>query len=293
MTDKMVEANGVVIRTESFGDSQGVPLLLIMGATAPGVYWPDRFVSKFVDRGCFVVRYDNRDTGMTTCVDYSEQPYTLDDMALDAVAVMDAYGFEKAHAAGASMGGMILQTLMLQHPSRLRSAAVIMSSPLSGGATEEGLNAADLPGPDPAWMEKSMGLLASPPGSREEMIDRKIEQFRMLSGSAEGFDALAQREIATVEVDQAIDLSAAMNHTLAINNSSPSDRRPMLSSATTPTLVIHGTEDPILPYAHGVSLAEVIPGSELMTLDKAGHEMPQCYEDELVERMLKLQQDAG
>ncbi len=289
MPDQMVEANGVVIRTELFGDSQGVPLLLIMGATAPGVYWPERFIEKLVDRGCFVVRYDNRDTGKTTCVDYTDHPYTLDDMARDAVAVMDAYGMDQAHVAGASMGGMILQTLMLQHESRLKSATIIMSSPLSAGATEEGLSAADLPGPDPAWMEKSMSLLTSPPASREEMIDRKIEQFRMLSGSAEAFDAVAQREIATVEVDQATDLSAAMNHTLAINNSSPSDRRPMLSETHTPTLVVHGTEDPILPYPHGVSLAEVIPGSELMALDKAGHEMPRCFEDELIDRMIKLQ----
>ena len=291
MSERMVGANGITIRTESFGDSGGVPLLLIMGATVPGVYWPERFINKFVERGCFVVRYDNRDTGKTTCVDYAEHPYTLDDMARDAVAVMDAYGIEQAHAAGASMGGSILQTLMLQHESRLKSAAIIMSSPLSGGASEEGLSSADLPGPDAAWMEKTMSLLASPPGSREEMIDRKIEQFRMLAGSAEEFDADAQREIATVEVDQAIDLSAAVNHTLAINNSSPSDRRPMLRNANTPTLVIHGTEDPMLPYEHGVSLAETIPGSELMTLDKAGHEMPRCYEDEMVARMLKLQQD--
>ena len=138
-------------------------------------------------------------------------------------------------------------------------------------------------------MEKSISLLSSPPGSREEMIERKIEQFRMLAGTAEDFDSDLRREIATVEVDQAIDLSAAMNHHLAIDNSSPSDRRPLLAKTKTPTLVIHGTEDPILPYEHGGSLAETISGCELMTLDKAGHEIPRCYEDEIVRRMIGLQ----
>ena len=288
MTDKMVEANGVTIRTESFGDKEGVPLILIMGATAPGIYWPERFINKFLDQGRFVIRYDNRDTGKTTCVDFNEHPYNLEDMASDAIAVMDAYGIDKGHVAGASMGGMIVQTLMLQHALRLRTATLIMSTPLSG-TTDEGLSAGDLPGPDPAWMEKSISLLSSPPGSREEMIERKIEQFRMLAGTAEEFDSDLQREIATVEVDQAIDLSAAMNHPLAIDNSSPSDRRPLLASTKTPTLVIHGTEDPILPYEHGVSLAETISGCELMTLDKAGHEIPRCYEDEIVRRMIGLQ----
>jgi len=121
MTDKMVEANGITIRTESFGDKEGVPLILIMGATAPGIYWPERFIDKFLDQGRFVVRYDNRDTGKTTCVDFNEHPYNLEDMASDAIAVMNAYGIDKSHVAGASMGGMIVQTLMLQHRRSLTS----------------------------------------------------------------------------------------------------------------------------------------------------------------------------
>ena len=91
MTDKMVEANGITIRTESFGDKEGIPLILIMGATAPGIYWPERFIDKFLDQGRFVIRYDNRDTGKTTCVDFNKHPYNLEDMASDAIAVMNAY----------------------------------------------------------------------------------------------------------------------------------------------------------------------------------------------------------
>lgn len=289
MSDKMVEANGVQIRTESFGSTADVPLLLIMGASAPGVYWPEPFIDKFVDAGRFVVRYDNRDTGKSTCVNYADSPYTLDDMAKDAVAVMDAYGLDTAHVAGASMGGMIVQALMLNHRPRLRTATIIMSSPLAGGATEQGMSADDLAGPDPAWMEKMMTIAMMPATSREETIERKVQQFGLLSGTAEAFDADAQRRIATVEVDQANNLDAAMNHATAINHSSPADRRPLLANVNVPTLVIHGTEDPILPYQHGTSLAETIPGAELMTLERAGHEMPHCYEDDMVSRMLTMQ----
>ncbi len=286
---KLVSANGVQIRTESFGDAKGVPLILIMGATAPGVYWHERFIQKFVAAGRFVIRYDNRDTGQSTCVDFATAPYALGDMATDAVAVMDAYGIEQAHVAGASMGGMIVQALMLDHRSRLKTATLIMSSPLAGGATEQGLSANDLPGPDPAWMEQTMALATAPVTTREEAIERKVQQFQLLGGRAEVFDVEAQRKIATVEVDQANNLAAAMNHSLAINNSFPADRRSLLAKVDVPTLVIHGTEDPILPYAHGVSLAETIPGAELLTLDRAGHELTNCYEDEIISRMLAIQ----
>lgn len=133
MTERIIEANGITIWTESFGDPTDAPLLLIMGATAQGIYWPDDFCQALVEQSRFVIRYDNRDTGQSTCFDFATNPYTLDDLAADAIAVLDAYGIEQADIAGASMGGMITQTLMIQAPERVRSATLIMSSPLSGG----------------------------------------------------------------------------------------------------------------------------------------------------------------
>ncbi len=295
MADRIINSGNLQLRTEAFGDPAAKPLLLIMGASAPGIYWPQTFIDKLVNGGCHVIRYDNRDTGKSTCVDFARQPYTLDDMAADAVAVMDAYGLQTCHAAGASMGGMILQTLMLQHRPRLRSATIIMSSPLAGGAAEQGMASADLPGPDPAWMEEMMAMAMTPAGSPQQAIDKKVEQFRILNGTIEPFDAAAQRAIATIEVEQAVNLDAAMNHAAAINASSPDDRRPLLAQVDLPTLVVHGTEDPILPFQHGVSLAETIPAADLLTLERAGHNLPRVYEDTLVDRMLALQQavDSG
>jgi len=289
MTDRFVASGDLQLRTESFGDPSGTPLLLIMGASAPGCYWRDEFVDGFVKQGCYVIRYDNRDTGRSTCLDFAKQPYTLDDLAMDAVAVLDAYGLKSAHVAGASMGGMIVQTLMFRHRSRLRSATIIMSSPFAGGGAQIQLGSADVPGPDAAWMQKFMAVALSPATTRDARIERKVNMYRLMAGTAQEFDEPRQRSIAGIEVDQASNLDAAMNHTLAIGASSPQDRRALLKSVDVPTLVIHGTEDPILPYAHGVALVETIPGAHMLTLARAGHEIPRCYVTEITDRMLALQ----
>jgi pimeloyl-ACP methyl ester carboxylesterase len=285
MTDRFVASGDLQLRTESFGNPSGTPLLLIMGASAPGCYWRDEFVDGFVRQGCYVIRYDNRDTGRSTCLDFSSQPYTLDDLAMDAVAVLDAYGLKSAHVAGASMGGMIVQVLMLRHRSRLRSATIIMSSPLAGSE----LGADDLPAPDASWMQQFMAVALSPATSREDQIDRKVKMYQLMAGSAQVFDEARQRAVASIEVAQASNLDAAMNHTFAIGASSPKDRRELLKTVDVPTLVIHGTEDPILPYAHGVALVQTIRGAQLMTLARAGHEIPRCYVTEITDRMLALQ----
>ena len=290
MTERMIRANGVEICTEAFGDPSGVPLLLIMGASAQMLYWPEDFVMRFVDRGCYVIRYDNRDTGRSTCFNIAENPYTLDDLVADAVGVMDAYGLDSAHVAGASMGGMITQGLCIHHPGRVRTATLIMSTPLSGGGGETPeLSAAELEGPSEAWMAELLAINLRPAGTREQKIQKRIDLFARLAGTAVPFDEARQRLIAEPEVDRAVDLDAMNNHGIAIAMSSPSDRRPLLAEISVPTLVIHGTEDPILPYPHGVALAETIPGAELLTLEKAGHEIPRCFEDEIVEGMLALQ----
>ncbi len=276
MTERIIEANGITIWTESFGDPDDAPLLLVMGATAQGIYWPEEFCQALVDQGRFVIRYDNRDTGQSTCVDFATDPYTLDDLAADAIGVLDAYGIERADIAGASMGGMITQALMIQSPARVKSATLIMSSPLSGGGGDApALGNDDLPGPDPEWMADAMANIAFVPETREEKIESRINAFRILVGSAEPFDEEQQRGVATREVDRASNLAAINNHGLAIAASSPPDRRPFLAGCNVPTVVIHGTEDPILPYPHGQALSDTIPGATLVTLDRAGHEMPQ------------------
>lgn len=293
MTVRRVSSGDVQLRTESFGDPAGTPLLLIMGASAPGCYWRDEFIDGFTRGGCFVIRYDNRDTGQSTCRDFASHPYSLDDLANDAVAVMDAWGLPSAHVAGASMGGMIVQMLMIRHRRRLRTATIIMSSPFAGGGTGFPLGSDDVPGPDPDWMQHFMAMVMAPATTREARIEKRVRMYASMAGTAEPFDAARQAEIAAIEVDQANDLDAAMNHSLAIGASIPRDRRALLSQTDVPTLVIHGTRDPILPYAHGEALARTIPGAELLTLPDAGHEIPACYLAGITGRMLALQGHQG
>ena len=293
MAEKIVRANGIDIWTEDFGDPADPPVLLIMGASAQGIYWHESLVQAIVDRGRYVIRYDNRDTGQSTCFDIAQNPYTLDDLAADAVGVLDAYGIEAADVAGASMGGMIVQALAIQQRDRIGSATIIMSSPLSGGGAQPELGTDDLPGPDPVWMAESFALMAQPVDTREEKIAIRMEMFRRLTGSVEPFNETRQRDIATREVDRAKNFAAMNNHAIAIGMSSPTDRRPRLRELDVPALVVHGTEDPILPYPHGVALAKAIPGATLLTLEGAGHEMPDVYLEKMIDAMIEVSAQAA
>jgi pimeloyl-ACP methyl ester carboxylesterase len=287
MSERTIKANGIELWTEDFGKRTDPALLLIMGASAQGIQWPESFIARLVDRSFYVIRYDNRDTGQSTCFDFAEAPYTLGDMAKDAVGLLDAYDVPRAHVAGASMGGMIAQTLVIEHPARVRSATIIMSSPLSG--IDGG---PDLPGPDPKWLENFMALAAAPLETAEQQIEMRAQLFANLAGRIPP-DLEAIREVATREVARAKNFAAQNNHSLAIGASQPPDRRPLLANTRTPTLVIHGTDDPILPYAHGKAIAEAIPGSELITLEGAGHDLPESMWDTIVDGIVAVTRRAA
>ena len=295
MNERIVRANGIDIYAEHFGDPSGPPVLLVMGASSQGLIWPDELVQGLVDNGRFVIRYDNRDTGRSTCFDFEKQPYTLDDMALDAVGVLDAYGIDAAHVAGASMGGMITQLLVINHRSRVKSAVMIMTTPLAGGGDAEQILPFDgeLTAPDPRFLEKVMEIQLAPTTTREDKIRMRIETFAAVAGSVEPFDRIRQRALAEREVDRAASFDAIQNHGMAVTASFPADRRPALSSTDVPTLVIHGTDDPMFPVGHGRELAKTIPTAELMLMKDAGHEFPRCYINEMVERMVELQNAAS
>ncbi len=282
MTERVVKANGIELWTEDFGDPTHPAVLLIMGASAQGILWREDFCAQIVAGGRYVIRYDNRDTGQSTCFDFTVHPYVLSDMANDAVGVLDAYGIERAHAVGASMGGMIGQTLAIEHPERLLSLTSVMSSPGGNPMTDA---EAELPGPTPEIMEIAGQSLQNPPDSREERIQSRLAMFRALAGSLGGFDDDAMYELFSREYDRARDWQAMNNHGLAIA-SSP-DRREALSRISVPTLVIHGTEDGILPYEHGVATAKLIPGAELLTIEGMGHDLPEPAAERIVGAILR------
>jgi pimeloyl-ACP methyl ester carboxylesterase len=276
MPERFVKANGIEIWTEDFGNASDPAVLLVMGASAQGIFWPDEFCGLLVDAGRYVIRFDNRDVGQSRCFDFSADPYTISDMARDAVGVLDAYGIARAHVVGASMGGMICQTLAIEHAERVITFTAIMSSP-GGEAVAQVMQGGDaedaLPPPTQAVIEAAMANMMNPPTTREECIDQRVKLFGILSGSLAEFDEVQSRELFGREYDRARSWTAQNNHGLAVAASS--DRRAALAGVSTPALVIHGTEDPILPYAHGLAIKNAVPGAKLVTIEKMGHDMPE------------------
>ena len=246
--ERMIEGNGIEICTDSFGDSTDPCILLVMGAGASMLLWEVDFCERLADGGRFVIRYDNRDTGKTTSCPPGEPNYTIDDMAADGPAVLDAYGIDKAHIIGASMGGMITQLIGLNHPDRVLTLTPIMSTP-----------------------------------NANAVLANRIEMFSVLAGSGYPEDA-TPNEVYAEEIDRAISFASTLNHGPAIAQSERWHDR--LDQLDFPTLVIHGDEDPILPYDHGQALHAAINGSTLLTLQGVGHEIPRGTWDTVIPAIL-------
>lgn len=257
---------------EDFGPRGAPTVLLVMGANAQAIFWPPAFIEPLVAAGYHVVRFDNRDIGLSSWVDYAKQPYTIADMAGDAVGLLDALGIERAHWVGASMGGMISQQAALEHPERVRSLTSIMSSPSSPEDPS-------LPGMAP---EVQRAALAMQSGAGDP-IDAAVALFATLSGSRAVFDAAAFRANFMLGVERG-GFNPACAHGLAVG-ASPS-RRERLETLRVPTLVVHGDEDPILPLAHGQATADAIPGAKLVVLRGVGHDFPPDAIPEYVEAVL-------
>jgi pimeloyl-ACP methyl ester carboxylesterase len=252
-------ANGIEIEYETMGDPSARPLLLIGGLADQLIHWDDELYRDLSRRGHYVIRFDNRDAGLSTKFAQAASPYTLDDMADDAAGLLDALAIRKAHICGASMGGMIAQTVTIRHPSRVLSLISIYST--TGNK--------DLPGPRPDVMEF---LLAPAPSEREAYIEHMAALFRMMAGSGFPFDEAWTRMITAKAYDRCFCPEGTGRQLLAIMNQP--NRKKALASVTVPTLVIHGTDDPVVPVEAGVDTAEAVSGAELILIEGMGHDLP-------------------
>jgi pimeloyl-ACP methyl ester carboxylesterase len=287
---KTVEANGLRLAYETLGDRSGPPLLLVMGLGSQMLSWPDGFCQLFVDRGYYVVRYDNRDIGLSTHLteagmpDIMAQlsgnggsaPYLVDDMADDAAGLLDALGLAPAHVVGVSMGGMIVQALAIRHPAHVRSLTSIMSTP----------NPAISP-PEPSAIEELMRPAAT---SREEYIEQSVKTFTIIGSPAYPMNEEWQREKAGEAWDRDPDPAGRARQLMAIL-SSP-DRAPGLAGVKVPTLVIHGSADPLVTPTGAQATADAVPGAELVVLDGMGHDLPEPLWNDMVERIDSLARKA-
>jgi pimeloyl-ACP methyl ester carboxylesterase len=256
----MIEANGVELCTEAFGDARDVPVLLIMGIGASMLWWEEGFCAMLADGGRFVIRYDHRDTGRSVTYAPGHPEYTGADLVADAAGVLDAYGFPAAHIVGASAGGAMAQLLALDHPDRVLSLVLISTS----AAVPVGR---ELPAPTGEF-GRFVSTAELDWSDADSVIQYLVDYSRVLAGSERPFDEAAARDLMRRDVERARDFATLQNHDLI-----PDDGRrgQQLSSIEAPSLVIHGTADPMFPIGHGEALAEEIPGAGLLRVEGAGH----------------------
>jgi len=268
--------NGIDIEYDTFGDKNGSPLLLIMGLSSQMVAWPETFCQKLAQNGHWVLRFDNRDVGLSSKIEavglpdlmaamaahqqgqLVDAPYTLSDMAADAVGLMDALKLEKAHVCGLSMGGMIAQVMAIEYPRRVSSLISMEST--TGDPT--------LP---PAKPEAMQAMLSRPPQDRDGYIQHTVEVFRAFSGGSDKFDETLERKLSAKSYDRSFYPLGFMRQLAAILASG--NRTQSLASVRAPTLIIHGADDPLVPPAHGRATARAIPGAKLLVVEGLGHGM--------------------
>jgi pimeloyl-ACP methyl ester carboxylesterase len=267
----------VTIYSETFGERGHPAVLLIMGAMASMLWWPDEFCARLAGAGRFVIRYDNRDTGRSIGYEPGTATYTVDDMAADAVAVLDEQGVERAHVVGMSMGGAIAQVVALAYPERVASVTAISTSAV-------GEDNPDLPGPTAEYMEHAAAFDGLDWSDTRALGDLIVEDARQLAGTRHPFDEAAARELVSRDLERAIDPRRLANHGNVGGDEGRWKGR--LGELAVPLLVIHGTADPIFPYPHGVALADAVPSATLVTIEGGGHELHEGDWDQMLEAIV-------
>jgi pimeloyl-ACP methyl ester carboxylesterase len=260
VAERMIEANGVELCTEPFGDPDHPPVLLIHGIGASMLWWEEGFCRRLADGGRFVIRYDHRDTGRSVTYEHGRPGYTGADLDADAVGVLDAYDLGAAHLVGVSAGGGIAQAAVLDSPDRARSLTLISTT----AAVSIGR---DLP-PPTGQFGRFVSTARVDWSDHDSVIDYLVDYQRLLAGGRREFDEEAARGLVRRDVERARDPAAVQNHDVLDHGEGPAAP---LSSIAAPTLVIHGTADPMFSIEHGEALADEIPGATLLRLEGAGH----------------------
>lgn len=272
-----VWSGGETIATQSFGPADGPGLILVMGATASMLWWPEPLCRRLADAGLRVVRYDNRDTGRSTSTVPGVASYSVEDMAGDLQAVQDAYGFAQAHLVGMSLGGLIAQVASLTAPERVASMTLICSEPLGGSDVER-------PGIDDRFMGH-FATMSDLDWSDDESVGRfLLEIARLSSGDPDAFDPEASIARIAAELERTDNVQTAFNHA-TVQTEQDWTRR--LADVTTPTLIIHGERDPIVPLANGRAICEQIANSRMLVLRGVGHELPADSINEIVDAIIE------
>ena len=265
MNEKVNKINGIDICTESFGNPESPAVLLIMGAMCSMVYWDEEFCQQLADTGRYVIRYDNRDVGRSSTYEPGSSHYTVVDMADDAVGVLEAYHIDEAHIVGMSLGGMIAQIMALRHPQRVLSITMIASGIFGSDDNNRNL---------PPMDEKILAYHANGAtlnwSDKESVADYLVAGSALLCGSKHKFDKKRAYKQVEKEINRANNLLSMFNHAFLKGDDSYEGK---LKGINVPALVIHGTEDTVLPYEHALALVNEIPNALLLSLEGSGHEI--------------------
>lgn len=290
----LTTADGIRLAWDGFGDSQGEPVLLIAGLGTQRIRWTRSFCAALVAGGCHVIRFDNRDSGGSTYFSASappdfgalaaalvagrrpDVPYTLDDMAADAIGLLDALGIPRAHVVGRSMGGMIAQVMASEHGDRVVSLTSIMS----------GTGNPALPQAAPDVMAMMMRPAPDPASDPEGFLAVRLAFARRIAGTGYPFDEDAQRALLLEEVARGHDPAGTARQIAAM--AVAGDRRGRLATIAMPALVIHGTDDPLIPPACGLDTARAIPNASYLSIEGMGHDLPAEIEGRIADAILTV-----
>ena len=287
---QIARANGIELCYEIFGDANAEPMLLIMGLGAQMIHWDDDFCRQLAGRGFRIIRFDNRDIGKSSKLSGGKRlgpvellklrflkipvaaPYQLRDMAEDVTGLMDSLGIKSAHLVGASMGGMIAQEIAISFPARVRSLTSIMST--TGN-----------PKDPPPTREAAAVLMAPPPATKEEYFARYAQTWKVLRAGSFPEDEARDRSRAELNFERGLNPAGVGRQLRAILASG--SRKQRLASVKAPTLVIHGTVDPLVRPAAGMDTAASIPGAKLMLVEGMGHALPIRFWPQIIDAIDK------
>lgn len=286
-TIQTTSANGIEIAYETFGDRTDPPVVLIMGLGTQMIAWPDRLCEDLAAGGRYVVRFDNRDVGLSTHLDGVPAPdikavalrrkrpaYRIDDMADDAVGLLDALGLDRAHLVGASMGGFITQTLTLAHPERVLSQTLMMTSTGSRRVGQA----------KPALLTRlARGRRAM---DRAAAIEAAVETFGLIGSRGALFDQDHLRDLAGRSYDRSHDAYGYLRQLGAVI--AQSNRTRALTTVQTPTLVMHGLHDPLVAVSGGLALARLIRGARFVGFSGMGHDLPPSLLPDFAREILQI-----
>ena len=286
----IAKVNNIDIWYETFGNKEHDAVLLIMGGCCQGILWPTEFCEQLSNAGFFVIRYDHRDTGLSSYFDFENNPYTMHDMMTDAISLLDYLAIQKFQLVGLSMGAPIAELISVHYPERTKGQMLIASScdfrPMNLAYAGKPPEPNSLPRTKDIYLQWMNKFMSAPIKNEEELIRFRVEGWNILSGDKVPFEEKRYYELHKQFIHRALHPESHLNH-LHICRISEDIVSRIPSEVTVPTVVIHGSEDPIVPPDHGKALAKAIKSSKYILVEGLGH-VPNCHFYSLIIQQVQL-----